>query len=412
MHTLVELRHRPAILDHEIRTRAFELGRHLSSDHRHGFGLLEPAIADEALQAEWPRCVDEDDAVEGIGTLHLEEQRDVAHDDAVAAAAGIVDQPVAKTCDFRVHDPVELLELVVVGEHDSTQRRSIEIAVTSQYHRPPATDDLFERRCAPLHGAVRENVCVDDGRAALGEQSGDGRFSRGDIPRESDEQHWLGARSWDQDGCSPTIGENLVKRKQVDQEAPAEHARYAELVSEQLALLGEDPKREGLVRTPQRVAGAMAWLTRGYAMDVRSIVGNAIFAESHENMVMVRDIELYSMCEHHMLPFFGKAHVAYIPNGRIVGLSKLPRIVDAFARRLQVQERMTEEIAAAVDEVLEPRGVGVVIEAVHLCMMMRGVEKQNSRTITSALRGIFRTDARTREEFLALVRGSHGSALP
>src|SRR5262249_55203855 len=128
--------------------------------------------------------------------------------------------------------------------------------------------------------------------------------------------------------------------------------------------------------------------------------------ESHENMVMVRDIELYSLCEHHMLPFFGRAHVAYIPNGRIVGLSKLPRIVDVFARRLQVQERLTEQIAAAVEEVLAPRGVGVVIEAEHLCMMMRGVEKQNSRTITSALRGIFRTDSRTREEFLGLVRRS------
>ena len=181
--------------------------------------------------------------------------------------------------------------------------------------------------------------------------------------------------------------------------------RYAELVREQLAIIGEDPKREGLVRTPERVATAMTWLTRGYKEDVRTIVGRAIFEEPHENMVMVRDIELYSLCEHHLLPFFGRAHIAYVPAGRIVGLSKLPRIVDVYARRLQVQERLTEEIAAAIEDVLQPRGVGVVIEAAHLCMMMRGVEKQSSKTITSALRGIFRSDPRTREEFLSLARG-------
>jgi GTP cyclohydrolase IA len=185
--------------------------------------------------------------------------------------------------------------------------------------------------------------------------------------------------------------------------------RYAALVREQLALVGEDPDREGLRRTPARVARAMGFLTRGNAGDVRDVVCDAIFREDHHNMVMVRDIELYSMCEHHMLPFFGKAHVAYIPDGRIVGLSKLPRIVDHFARRLQVQERLTDQIAEAVDDVLGPLGVGVVIEAEHLCMMMRGVEKQNSRTITSALRGVFRDDARTREEFLSLARlGSTG----
>jgi GTP cyclohydrolase IA len=186
----------------------------------------------------------------------------------------------------------------------------------------------------------------------------------------------------------------------------AAHRRYAALVRDQLALLGEDPGREGLLRTPERVAKAMRFLTRGYRGHVRDVVGEGIFAEDHHNMVMVRDIELYSMCEHHMLPFFGKAHVAYIPNGRILGLSKLPRLVDHFARRLQVQERLTEQVAEAVAEVLEPMGVGVVIEAVHLCMMMRGVEKQNSRTITSALRGVFRDDARTREEFLVLAHTS------
>jgi GTP cyclohydrolase I len=183
---------------------------------------------------------------------------------------------------------------------------------------------------------------------------------------------------------------------------------YAHLVRQQLALVGEDPDREGLVRTPERVARAMSFLTSGYAMTVDDVVGSALFEEEHESMVMVRDIELYSLCEHHMLPFFGKAHVAYIPNGKIVGLSKLPRIVEVFARRLQVQERLTEQVAKAIEEVLAPRGVGVVIEAFHMCMMMRGVEKQNSRTITSALRGVFRDDARTREEFLSLAHARLG----
>jgi len=178
---------------------------------------------------------------------------------------------------------------------------------------------------------------------------------------------------------------------------------YAALVREQLAFIGEDPSRDGLVKTPERVARAMGFLTQGYAMTLDDAVGDALFEEEHENMVMVRDIELYSMCEHHMLPFFGKAHVAYIPHRRIVGLSKLPRIVDMFARRLQVQERLTEQVAKAIEDVLAPRGVGVVVEAYHMCMMMRGVEKQNSRTITSALRGVFREDAKTRDEFLRLA---------
>jgi GTP cyclohydrolase I len=179
---------------------------------------------------------------------------------------------------------------------------------------------------------------------------------------------------------------------------------FRELVRRQLELLGEDPGRQGLLRTPQRVATSLAWLTRGYEMDVPHVVNGALFdAEGASNMVMVRDIELYSLCEHHMLPFYGRAHVAYIPNGKIVGLSKLPRIVEVFARRLQVQERLTEQIASALNDVLAPMGVGVVIEAYHLCMMMRGVEKQNSKTITSAVRGTFRSDQRTREEFLTLA---------
>jgi GTP cyclohydrolase I len=183
------------------------------------------------------------------------------------------------------------------------------------------------------------------------------------------------------------------------------NAEFEALVRRELELLGEDADREGLRKTPERVANALAWLTRGYALDARDVVGDAVFEETHESMVMVRDIELYSMCEHHMLPFFGKAHIAYIPDGKIVGLSKLPRLVEVFARRLQVQERLTEQVADAIEEVLRPKGVGVVIEAAHLCMMMRGVEKQNSKTITSALRGSFRSDAKTRDEFLRLAHG-------
>jgi GTP cyclohydrolase I len=192
---------------------------------------------------------------------------------------------------------------------------------------------------------------------------------------------------------------SLEERNQTD----GADDEFRGLIRRQLELLGEDPDREGLIRTPHRVAKSLAWLTRGYEMDVEQVVGSGIFdAEHATNMVMVRDIELYSLCEHHMLPFYGKAHVAYIPNGKIVGLSKLPRIVEVFSRRLQVQERLTEQIAGALDEVLHPQGVGVIIEAYHLCMMMRGVEKQNSKTITSAVRGLFRSDPRTREEFLTL----------
>ena len=185
----------------------------------------------------------------------------------------------------------------------------------------------------------------------------------------------------------------------------ATQVEFEGLIRRQLEMLGEDPNRDGLLKTPSRVAKSMAWLTRGYDLDARQVIGDALFEEYHENMVMVRVIEMYSMCEHHMLPFFGKVHVAYIPNGKIVGLSKLPRVVEVFARRLQVQERLGEQIANAIDDVLQPKGVGVVIEAVHLCMMMRGVEKQSSRTITSSLRGQFRDDPKTRSEFLRLAHG-------
>jgi GTP cyclohydrolase IA len=175
------------------------------------------------------------------------------------------------------------------------------------------------------------------------------------------------------------------------------------LVRDLLEELGEDPERDGLLKTPERMEKSLRWLTRGYRMDVRQVIGDALFEEDYDNMVLVRDIEFYSMCEHHMLPFFGTAHVAYIPDGRVVGLSKVARVVEVFARRLQVQERLTDQIADALVDVLAPRGVGVVLEAAHFCMMMRGVEKQNSKTVTSALRGSFREDRSTREEFLRLV---------
>ena len=182
-------------------------------------------------------------------------------------------------------------------------------------------------------------------------------------------------------------------------------ATFEALVEEMLRRVGEDPGREGLRKTPERVAKALTWMTRGYTMDPVDLVRKAMFAEAHESMVLVRDIDLYSLCEHHMLPFFGKAHVAYIPSGNIVGLSKVARLVDVFARRLQVQERLTDQIADSMQATLQPAGVGVVIEAYHLCMMMRGVEKQHSKTVTSAVRGVFRDDARTRDEFLRLVHG-------
>jgi GTP cyclohydrolase IA len=204
-------------------------------------------------------------------------------------------------------------------------------------------------------------------------------------------------------GTSPTSVGSLALESWPTDPAPDRNGEFEALVRRQLELVGEDPDRDGLLKTPERVAKALAWLTRGYSQDVSDVIGDALFEETHESMVMVRDIELYSMCEHHMLPFFGKVHIAYIPDGRIVGLSKLPRVVEVFARRLQVQERLTEQVAQAIEEVLKPRGVGVVVEAVHLCMMMRGVEKQNSKTITSALRGQFRDCPMTRDEFLRLA---------
>lgn len=178
------------------------------------------------------------------------------------------------------------------------------------------------------------------------------------------------------------------------------------LVREQLIRIGEDPDREGLVKTPDRVDRSMAFLTAGYRMDVQDIVNGALFTESCDDMVVVRDIEFYSMCEHHMLPFFGIAHVAYIPRGKVIGLSKVPRLVEVFSRRLQLQERLTRQVAECLTEVLNPRGVAVITEARHLCMMMRGVEKQHSSTMSSSMLGCFRTHQETRQELLSFLRNA------
>ena len=177
----------------------------------------------------------------------------------------------------------------------------------------------------------------------------------------------------------------------------------APLVEEMIAALGEDPKRDGLLRTPDRVDKALRFLTSGYRMDVQKVLNGALYDVKYDEMVVVRDIEFFSMCEHHMLPFFGKMHVAYLPKDKVIGLSKIPRIVDVFARRLQIQERLTQEIAQTIQDVLDPVGVGVICEARHFCMMMRGVEKQHSGAMTSAMLGAFRERKDTRDEFLALV---------
>ncbi len=183
--------------------------------------------------------------------------------------------------------------------------------------------------------------------------------------------------------------------------------KLSEHYSDILTLVGEDPQREGLEKTPERVAKAMQFLTHGYELNAEEIMRSAMFAEDYNQMVLVKDIEVYSMCEHHILPFFGKAHIAYIPDGQIVGLSKLPRIVDVFARRLQVQERLTNEIRDCIHNTLKPKGVAVVIEAKHMCMQMRGVEKQNSSTTTSAFSGAFLDDKKTRTEFMDLIKNRY-----
>jgi GTP cyclohydrolase I len=186
-------------------------------------------------------------------------------------------------------------------------------------------------------------------------------------------------------------------------------ASFADLVREMIVRLHEDPEREGLVRTPERVQRALEYLTRGYHEDPESMLKSALFTVNYDEMVIVKDIEMFSLCEHHMLPFFGKVHIAYVPNGKVIGLSKLPRLVEIFSRRLQVQERLTTQIAESIQRVIEPQGVGVVVEARHLCMMMRGVEKQHSAAVTSSMLGVFRAEQETREEFLSLIRAKAGN---
>lgn len=183
-----------------------------------------------------------------------------------------------------------------------------------------------------------------------------------------------------------------------------DQSKVQKIVTDLLLEMGEDPKREGLINTPKRVAKSYEFLTSGYNMDIKKVMNEAMFEEKYDEMVIVKNIDFYSLCEHHMLPFYGKVHIAYLPNGKILGLSKFPRLVDVFARRLQVQERMTQQIADTIMEYLNPQGVGVVTEAYHMCMMMRGVEKQNSSATSSAMHGIFREDTRTRSEFLNLIR--------
>ena len=199
-----------------------------------------------------------------------------------------------------------------------------------------------------------------------------------------------------------------MKALNVRSEKISSLARMEEIVRELLDHLGENPERQGLVKTPKRVAASLRYLTQGYRQDIKRILNNAIFEEPYDEMVVVRDIEIFSLCEHHLLPFYGKAHVAYIPNGKIVGLSKIPRVVEVYAKRLQVQERLTMQVAECLMEALAPRGVGVVIEALHLCMAMRGVEKRSALTVTSAMLGSFRNSERVRSEFLSLIGQKRG----
>ncbi len=192
--------------------------------------------------------------------------------------------------------------------------------------------------------------------------------------------------------------------KPITEPATLTSATFEDLVKEMLVRLGEDPEREGLLRTPARVHKALEFLTRGYNEDPEAMLKNALFTVSYDEMVIVKDVEVFSLCEHHMLPFFGKVHVAYIPNGKVIGLSKIPRLIEMFSRRLQIQERLTTQIAETIQKVIQPQGVGVVIEARHLCMMMRGVEKQHSQAVTSSMLGCFREEQETRTEFLSLIR--------
>jgi GTP cyclohydrolase IA len=196
----------------------------------------------------------------------------------------------------------------------------------------------------------------------------------------------------------------VVNMKSNRKSPTVEQASFEQLVREMIVRLGEDPDREGLTRTTERVAKAMQYLVKGYKEDPEALLREALFTVTYDEMVIVKDVEMFSLCEHHMLPFFGKVHVAYIPNGKVIGLSKIPRLIEVFSRRLQIQERLTMQIAEAIQKTIEPQGVGVVIEARHLCMMMRGIEKQHSSAVTSSMLGCFRNEEETRSEFLSLIR--------
>jgi GTP cyclohydrolase IA len=205
---------------------------------------------------------------------------------------------------------------------------------------------------------------------------------------------------------SDTNGDSIIETTEIDLPETAEGGSIPELVCKMFVEVGEDPNREGLQRTPERFEKAFRFLTSGYNMDAEKILNGAMFSVCYDEMVVVKDIEMYSLCEHHLLPFFGKCHVAYLPNKKVVGLSKIARLVNMYARRLQIQERLTNQIANTIQEQLNPQGVGVIIEARHLCMVMRGVEKQNSLAVTSAMLGAFRDNKETRDEFLSLVKGT------
>jgi GTP cyclohydrolase IA len=218
----------------------------------------------------------------------------------------------------------------------------------------------------------------------------------------------------------PETGKSAIRRlvlksgavvKKIYEASPLSESSTQELLRELLLRLGEDPDRDGLIRTPERMQKSLEYLTKGYQQDPEQVLQGALFDVTYDEMVIVKDIEMFSLCEHHILPFFGKVHVAYIPNGKVLGLSKIPRLVDIFARRLQVQERLTVQIAETIQNAIQPQGVGVVIEARHLCVMMRGVEKQHSSAVTSHMLGSFRSSDKTREEFLSLIRnGKNGNS--
>jgi GTP cyclohydrolase IA len=221
------------------------------------------------------------------------------------------------------------------------------------------------------------------------------------------------AVGWKQNESKPQRGERKTAiasglkdpmTKPITEPTTLTSATYEDLVRETLVRLGEDPEREGLASTPERVHKAMTFLTKGYHEDPEAMLKGALFTVTYDEMVIVKDVEVFSLCEHHLLPFFGKVHVAYVPKGRVIGLSKIPRLIEIFSRRLQIQERLTTQIAETIQKVIEPQGVGVVIEARHLCMMMRGVEKQHSAAVTSSMLGCFRSEEETRSEFLSLIR--------